>query len=589
MTIDHSNHTNLETELLSQSESSSVIWALHRATLSLYSDLSLDGVLQRITSAARELVNARYAALGIPDARGGLETFIAQGMSDEEIKRIPHKPEGKGLLGEMIRMGVSIRIPEIGRHPKASGFPRGHPMMHSFLGVPITAYGRFLGQIYLTEKLDAPAFTEQDQRLIEMLAAHAAAAIENARLYRQVINSESELSQRNEELELMNSLGTAVSSAIELDRLLEIMLERVMELFEAQAGEIFLQDASSGVFRMAVHRGEAEQAFWEIDRFRRGEGFVGRVVESGKPMWTDNLAQEPRFLRRSVVEHGFNTLVSVPLTARGRVNGVLSLAFHEKRPFAQRELGLLEAVGSGVGIAAENARLYRQARRLAVLEERERIGMDLHDGIIQSIYAVGLTLDYIRLLVGESPAQAADRLGQSIDGLNAIIRDIRAYILDLRPTRLQAGDLAASFDRLVREFKGDSLVEVDLRIDDDAVAKLDREAGETLFHIAQEALANVAKHAHATKVWISLISDSQGISLQVIDNGKGFDIQRTPSALGHGMVNMAERASGIGCDYEVLSSPGEGTTITVHLPGEPDPDQVSAGEGVPPTTREESP
>lgn len=588
MSIDHSNVTNLKTELLSETGSDSAIWALHRATLSLYSDLSLDGVLQRITSAARELVNARYAALGIPDDQGGLETFIAQGMSDEEIKRIPHKPEGKGLLGEMIRMGVSIRIPEIGQHPRASGFPPGHPEMHSFLGVPIAAYGRVLGQIYLTDKLDAPAFTEQDQRLIEMLAAHAAAAIENARLYRQVITSESELSQRNEELELMNSLGTAVSSAMELDRLLEIMLERVMELFEAQAGEIFLQDVTSGVFQMAVHRGEAEQAFWEIDRFRRGEGFVGKVAETGKPMWTDNLAQEPRFLRRSVVEQGFNSMVSVPLTARGRVNGVLSLAFREKRPFAQRELGLLEAVGSGVGIAAENARLYRQARRLAVLEERERIGMDLHDGIIQSIYAVGLTLDYIRLLVGEAPAQAADRLALAIDGLNAIIRDIRAYILDLQPTRLQAGDLAESFERLVREFKRDSLVEADLRIDEGAVAKLDHEAGETLFHIVQEALANVAKHAHATRVWISLISDGQGISLQVIDNGRGFDIQRTPSALGHGMVNMAERASGIGGEYEVLSSPGEGTTITVHLPGDPDPDHADVHKDGLPTSREET-
>jgi signal transduction histidine kinase len=370
--------------------------------------------------------------------------------------------------------------------------------------------------------------------------------------------------------------------------LLEIMLERVMELFEAQAGEIFLQDVSSGVFRLVVHHGEAEQAFWEIDRFRRGEGFIGKVAETGKPLWTDDLAREPRFMRRSVVEQGFNTLVSVPLTARGRVNGVLSLAFHEKRPFAQRELGLLEAVGSGVGIAAENARLYRQARRLAVLEERERIGMDLHDGIIQSIYAVGLTLDYIRLLVGDAPAQAVDRLGVAIDGLNAIIRDIRAYILDLRPTRLQAGDLAASFERLVREFKGDSLVEVDLRIEDEAVAKLDRDSGETLFHIAQEALANVAKHAHATKVWVSLISDSQGASLQVIDNGRGFDIQRTPSALGHGMVNMAERARGIGGDYEVLSSPGEGTTITVHLPGEAELDQVEVGEDGLPKRREDS-
>lgn len=205
---DHVAQQNLETDELQLGMRS-----LHKATLSLYTDLSLDGVLRRITVAARELSNAKYAALGIPDDKGGLDFFITDGMSEKEIQRIPHLPVGKGLIGEMIKRGETICIPEISDHPKSVGFPPGHPMMHSFLGVPISAYGRPLGQIYLTDKQDAPCFTENDQRLIEMLAGHAAAAIENARLYRQVLKNEAELTQRNEELMLIHDLTSALSGS----------------------------------------------------------------------------------------------------------------------------------------------------------------------------------------------------------------------------------------------------------------------------------------------------------------------------------------------------------------------------------------
>jgi len=163
--------------------------ALHHATLSLYTDLSVEGVLQRIVAAARTLTNARYAAVGISNSEEGLETFITDGMDDEEIERIPHPPQGLGLLGEMIRSQSSIRVPEIAEHPKSYGFPKGHPVMKSFLGVPIAAFGRPIGQIYLTDKQDAPEFTEQDQQMIELLAAQSGAAIVNAQLYQQVKES----------------------------------------------------------------------------------------------------------------------------------------------------------------------------------------------------------------------------------------------------------------------------------------------------------------------------------------------------------------------------------------------------------------
>jgi signal transduction histidine kinase len=540
--------------------------ALHRATLSLYSDLSLDGVLQRIMQAAQELSGARYAALGIPGEKGDLEKFIFLGLSEEDIQKMAELPTGKGLLGEALRTGKSSRIPEISDHPSSIGFPPGHPHMRSFLGVPIAAYGRPLGHIFLTDKQNATEFSEEDQQLIEMLAAHAAAAIENARLHRQVLGSQAELTQRNEELALVNSMASAVGSSMDLDDLMEVMLERVTGLFEAAAGEIFLREEEENIFRLAIHRGLAPAAFWETDRFRVGEGIIGAVAETGKPAWSINLADEPRFLRKAVVEAGFGTLVAVPLTARGRVVGILSLAFLGERPISPNDLGLLEAVGAGVGIAVENARLYRQARRLAVLEERERIGMDLHDGIIQSIYAVGLTLDYARMLVREDPRDVASRLEEAIDGLNAVIRDIRAYILDLQPARFQKADLAEGLGTLIREFKANTLAEAELQIEPEVLGHLDRVTSAALLRIAQEALANAGKHAHASRVLVSLRQLDGRIALHVIDNGRGFDPRKRKTTLGHGLSNMSERARQVGGELEVASSPGEGTTVTVWLP-----------------------
>jgi signal transduction histidine kinase len=543
--------------------------ALHRATLSLYSDLSLEGTLRRIVQAARELAGATYAAIGVPDAKGGLETFLFDGLSDEAAARIPHLPTGRGLIGEMMRAGRSIRLADLHSHPASVGFPDGHPPMRSFLGVPISAYGRPRGQIYLTDKREASEFSQEDQTLIELLAAHAAAAIENARLYRDIREREGELAQRNEELELVNTLTAAASTAMDVDRLLESILDRVLELFEAQAGAIFLREEDESGFSLAVHRGEAGQAFFERTHFRSGEGLIGMVAASGKPYWTDHLEAEQRFLRPDVIQSGFGTLVCVPLTARGNVVGVLSLASLGHPLVPERELRLLAAVGGGVGIVIENARLYRQARRLAVLEERERIAMDLHDGIIQSIYAVGLNLDSARLQSkAQSPRVDGDPLQRSIEGLNTIIRDIRAYILDLQPSRISMENLEEALRRLIGEFKANSLIEADLILEPGTAEILGSAAKAAAFHIAQEAVANVAKHSRATRAWLSLRRSDRNVMLQIIDNGRGFESSESKGALGHGLLNMAERARSVGGQLDIASSPGEGTTVSVQFPSD---------------------
>ena len=366
--------------------------ALFEATMTITAELAIDRVLQRIADLARGLVNARYAALGVPSASGAsLEKFVTSGMTPEEIARVGHMPEGKGLLGLLLREPKPIRVRHLGEDPRSSGMCAGHPRMTSFLGVPIIFKSRLLGNLYLTDKIGADEFSEQDEYLLTMLAAQAA-------------------------------------------------------------------------------------------------------------------------------------------------------------------------------IAIENANLYKQVQRLAVLEERERIAMDLHDGIIQSIYAVGLMLEYAGLMFDESPAEAHQRLSASIGALNEVIRDIRNYILDLRPQRFQNKNLSAGLIDLVRAFKANTLITVDVQTADRADADLTADQSTGLFHIAQEALANVAKHARAKTVIMNLQRNGSVVTLSIKDDGRGFDPQTVKAYAGHGLQNMQERARALGASLSIESEAGQGTRIEVKLP-----------------------
>jgi signal transduction histidine kinase len=368
--------------------------SIYEAALTITAELSLPIVLNRIVALARDLVKARYAALGVPDATGAhLVQFITSGLDEEQLSKIATTPVGRGLLGELMRVDAKpIRLSQISDHPRSVGFPENHPVMTSFLGVPIRSRGNLLGSLYLTDKLDAEEFSEQDQKVIEMLAGYAAVAIENARLYEQV-------------------------------------------------------------------------------------------------------------------------------------------------------------------------------QRLAVLEERERIGMDLHDGIIQSIYAVGLMLEHTGYLIDDNKIGAGrEKISEAINGLNMIIKDIRNYILDLQPQRFEGTVLLSSLKRLIGEFRANTLADVVLDYDYEIKEYLSERVAAVAFHIIQEALANAAKHAAATRVKVSVGVKGDQIVLKVNDNGRGFTMAETQERIGHGLSNMQLRAASVGGKLEINSDRGEGVAITAYLP-----------------------
>jgi len=227
---------------------------------------------------------------------------------------------------------------------------------------------------------------------------------------------------------------------------------------------------------------------------------------------------------------------------------------------------LLTAVGNWAGLAIENARLHSNVRRFAVLEERERIGMDLHDGIIQSIYGVGLSLENALHSVKEDPEKTKERVQHAIDGLNRSIRDLRAYILDLRPHQLGNDGLMNGLRRLATEFRANTFAEVRLTGSKKDVRDLPESHSQALFHICQEALANSAKHAKAKSVQISLWATKDRVLMEIRDDGKGFDMDKMNASIGHGLANMKTRAQSARGDVDISSVIDEGTTVLAWVP-----------------------
>jgi len=542
--------------------------ALHRANLDLIKDVSADTLLKRIAIVAREQAEAKYAALAVLDDQGNLAKFVTDGLSESIIKKIPHEPKGLGLLGILRDTEEPIRLPVLGDDSRSVGFPENHPPMDSFLGVPILAAKHQLGHIYLTNKIGADEFSVEDEQIIQMLAGYAAAAIQNASLYDNLRLRDISLTQRSEDLVLLNDVASALVPTLGLDEIVNKTLALVMDYLNVEAGEIFLLDEETNTLRLVLHRGEAAKAFWTQSRFKLGEGFVGIVAAENKTLVSDDLSNEMRYLRSAVVEEGFRQFVCLPLTSGDKMIGVLGTAKRGDESFDDRSIQLLTAVGNWAGLAIDNSRMHSNARRLAVLEERERIGMDMHDGVIQSIFGVGLSLENIIHLVDENPAQAKEGIKQATDGLNKAIRDLRTYILDLSPRQLGDENLLVGLRRLLTEYRVNTLSEAMLTGKEKDVANLQHNDALTLFHICQEALANTAKHAQAKRVSVNLWITKERILMEIEDNGKGFDLDKMSMTLGHGLSNIHTRVRNVNGDVEITSAPGEGTTILAWLPRE---------------------
>jgi signal transduction histidine kinase len=516
---------------------------LLRAIDSITGELSLQAVLRNTVEAARELASARYAALGTIGVDGGLDHFLPVGIDPAVAAGIPHRPEGKGLLGALMTDPQPIRLAHLTDDPRSVGFPPGHPRMESFLGVSIHVRGTAFGNLYLAES-EKGAFTAEDEQLVLALAQAAGTAISNALLY-----DESQRQQR--------WLAASVEISAKLladhgENPLVLIAQRAVELADADAASLALtaDDRAELVVKVAI--GGGTDSLIE-QRFASGETLGGLAVQIGKPLRTSDNPQRPSLLA-SVIDTG--PVMALPLQGTSGMRGVLTVARRTgRRPFSESDLAMAAGFASQASVALELADSRASWEKLALLEDRERIARDLHDHVIQDLFAIGLSLEAVVASLGPEEA-AAQRLKERVEDIDRTIRRIRTSIFALRGSlglladglRQQVLDVAEDLTPALGfapavSFSG--LVDLGTSPDlaDDVVAA------------AREALANVAKHARANSASVAVEMTAGKIRVTVIDDGVG--VRRTSRS--SGIANLRARAEARGGTFTLASGVAGGT------------------------------
>jgi two-component system, NarL family, sensor histidine kinase DevS len=525
---------------------------LVEAGLILSSELSLPLTLQRIVELAAEITGARYGALGVLGPDGVITEFGTTGVSQEERAAIGHIPVGRGILGVLIDDARPLRLAEIARDPRSVGFPPNHPPMRSFLGAPVTARGQVFGNIYLTEKQGAEEFDDDDERALLVLASQAGVAIENARLYE-------EASQRAKRLEALRAVATAILAGDRAERVLGLVARYARELAGADLAAVAVP---AGEGELVVQAADGDQAGrLRGARFPAAGSVAGDVLRSRKVVVLADTAERADQPLVGIGEVG--PALFTPLSAEGGAFGALAVARARGGPaFREADVQLLETFAAQAAVALEHVRLRRELDRLAVLEDRERIAKELHDGAIQALFAVGMGLQGTAMLARDP--ELARRIEGAVEELDRVIRDLRNYIFGLRPGILADRQLDQALRRLVEEFGQRTGVVAVAEVDPEAAAALASSAGDVV-QLAREALSNVSRHAAAATCRVSLRQEEAGVVLEVDDDGRGFDPDRVTSG-GHGIGNLRERAAALGGRAEITSIPGQGTTVRVTVP-----------------------
>lgn len=540
--------------------------ALHQSALELVQESTLESLLRRLALLALNRINAAFAAVGVLDKSCDFVRFIPVGEQEEIDFFMECFTKNNRMIGLFNHNQNALRLQDIQPCLQNMDLPEPAFEVRSFLGVPIWYGEQQVGQILLINRKEIVDFSADDQKVIETLASYAAISITNAQLYQQLLERERALTRRNETMAALNQLASTLAASNGVEEILDKALADALALMGIEIGELHLKQEDGLTFRLVRHQGTSVTDLFLRKQFLLREGIVGRVADSGQ-LLTHVLPDDSLTDLSPDIQSGeFSQISTFPLTGQGGVLGTLSIVIREPRPLDEIELQFMTAISAWMGTAVENLNLNTQQRRLAVLEERERIAMDLHDGIIQSIYAVGLTLEHARMLLNDDIPQARSRISQAIADLDKTIRDIRSYILDLRPRTIQEESLNANLARLVAEFKANTFVDTALQLPAEDIPQLSSNGAATLFHICQEALANVAKHARASHVDVVLWSTSDRALLEIGDNGRGFDMKVLKLTLGHGLMNIQTRAHTVAGDVEFSTEPGQGTTILAWVP-----------------------
>jgi signal transduction histidine kinase len=528
--------------------------ALLEAGLTLASELSLPIVLQRIVDLAAQVTDARYGALGVIGEGGELEEFVTTGLSAKQRKAIGPLPRGRGILGLLIQKPRPIRIANIADHAKSVGFPAHHPPMHSFLGAPVQAMGKVFGNIYLTEKRSAKAFSKEDEESVVILATQAGVAIANATLYE-------ESRQRERWLVALRDITSEILADADADSLLAKIADHARDLAGADSATILTTSSTPGrlVVAAAVGAHAAQVRGQEVPATK---SISGEVMKSGTPFVTEDASAHSTAYQPIIRRGHVGPAIFVALRVRGRATGTLMVAnLKGGRTFDPGTVRLVETFADQASVAMAYVRAQADVRRVGLMDERERIARELHDGVIQSLFAVGMGLQGTALITG-SPEQAA-RIEVAVGELDTVIRDLRNYIFGLRPGILADRQLDQALRALGDEAQASSRATVVVDVDVDLAASLSGRSHE-IVQLTREALSNVARHAKAKNSAVRLARTGQSAVLTIDDDGTGFDTRVVSH--GDGLRNMRERASGLGGKLQIASAKGKGTRLRITFP-----------------------
>ncbi len=527
------------------------------AVVSVGRGLELSTTLRRLVRAAADLVDARYAALGILGDDGQISQFLTVGLTDSEIRAIGPYPRGKGILGELIRHPAPLRLPDLAAHPGSVGFPPNHPPMRTFLGVPLQAHGSPFGNLYLTDKRGGGEFTAEDQRLVEGLASAASVAVENARLY-----SEAQLRERwahgNDEISRRVLAGDAPEDV------LDAVAAQAMAVAEADLAALLTPDDDLPRHlrvRAAVGVGAGRLLGTTVPI---GATFAAETYLSGQPTVTADAGADEGITVATQPAGTVGPLAALPLGGPGRTVGVLTVGRRRGTPpFPAVVVEALGAFADQAAVALELAERRRDAERLAVVRDRDRIARDLHDLAIQRLYATGLSLQGVSRRLEQRPDAEpdAERVTRAVDDVDETISLIRTTIRGLRsaddPRRVGLRSrFIAEVEAATRTLGFSPAVRLDGPID----TLVPPATADHLVAVLRETLSNVARHARATRVDVTLrVRDD--VVMTVSDDGTGVPDDAHLS----GLANLERRAEDLGGSFE-LERGDPGTTVRWQVP-----------------------
>ncbi|MFJ9807377.1 GAF domain-containing sensor histidine kinase [Streptomyces sp. NPDC101158] len=534
---------------------------LLEAMRSVGTGLELHSTLDRICETAAELADARYAAIGVVDEEGdGLSDFVTFGVADDIARRIGHRPDGHaGLLGALIREPQTIRLADLSTDPRSAGFPPGHPPMRTFLGVPIRVQGEIFGNLYLAEKSGGGEFNDYDVHMVRVLATEAGIAIGNARLYEAA-------RQRERWIDGSVAVTTALLSGGDADDALTVVAEQARRLADAAAGIVLLPAEEGGLEIVAVSSTQVSKSLGVVVP---PESPVVKLLMEGEAVFVADASTDPRMLSSLSAQYGPAMLL--PLQSGGRVLGALATPrARGARQFTEAERTLATQFASQAALALMMAEAQRDRERLAVFEDRDRIARDLHDLVIQRLFATGMMLESAQRKSIVPAVQVG--VGKAVDELDVTIQEIRTAIF-----ALQQGPAEAPSGLRTRVLREINMAAVPLgfkpahRFVGAVDALVGDLTGKNLIAALREALSNAFRHAEATRIevavdaTVSLPDGTQGVRLAVADDGIGLPVGGRRS----GLRNLARRAESLGgaswCGPGI-GEDGGGTTVIWEAP-----------------------